>query len=56
MNDPMRSLPRYFQKHFYLGVLILIFSVILKALLWLFGGGYEEDFFNGHINIVKWMH
>lgn len=38
MDDPMRSLPKYFQKHFYLGVLILIFSAILKTIMWLFEG------------------
>ena len=36
MNDPLKTLPKYFQKHFYLGVVIVFIAVIAKTIIWLF--------------------
>lgn len=38
MNDPMGLLPKYFQKHFYLGTFILVIVLMAKAILWMFRG------------------
>lgn len=38
MNEPLSTLPRYFQKHFYLGILIILIAVVAKAILWIFEG------------------